>query len=74
MNRDIVQGNWNQFKGRVAVPWGNLTDDGRQALAGVRVEMEDRLQESYRPSTNQTEQRIKVFAHVAKDYRLKRLS
>lgn len=74
MNGNIVQGNWKRFKGRVAVPWGNLTDDGRQVLAGECVEPEGRLRESYRPGTDRTEQRIKVFAHVAKDYRLKRLS
>lgn len=74
MNRDLVQGNWKQFKGRVTVPWNNLSDDGRQVFDGERVELKGRLRGSCGLATDQAGQRIKVFAHVTKDYhyRLKR--
>lgn len=48
MNRDIVEGKWKQFKGKVRARWGDLTGDRHGALAGqrVRVQVPGRIQES----------------------------
>jgi hypothetical protein len=51
MNRDSVEGNWEQFKGKVKACWGNLSDDHRDAAAGKCVELTDMLHE---PSPEET--------------------
>lgn len=74
MNRDIVEGNWKQFKGKAAVLWGHLTDNRRQVFSGERVEREGRIQEDYGRTRDEYTRQIKAFARVNKDYRLQRLS
>jgi len=38
MNRDIVQGNWKQFKGKVRVRWGRLIGDYLGVITGRRTQ------------------------------------
>ena len=44
MNRDIIQGNWNQLKGKVQQQWGKLTDDDLEVIEGHRQELIGRVQ------------------------------
>lgn len=39
MNWDRVEGNWNQFTGKLQQRWGKLTDDDLQQVKGSRTEL-----------------------------------
>lgn len=30
MNREIIEGNWKQFKGKLKARWGRFTDEHRE--------------------------------------------
>ncbi|MEG2312711.1 CsbD family protein [Brevundimonas sp.] len=42
-----VEGNWNQFSGKVKEQWGKLTDDDLTQINGNRQQLEGRIQELY---------------------------
>ncbi|MBK9027401.1 MAG: CsbD family protein [Propionivibrio sp.] len=69
MNWDIVEGNWKQFQGKVKVQWGKLTDDQLDVIAGKRVELAGRIQESYGVTKDEAEAQIKRFEEFNKDYK-----
>lgn len=69
MNWDIVEGNWKQFKGRVRVRWGKLTDDHLDLIAGKRIELAGKLQELYGTTEDEVEEQIQLFESQNKDYR-----
>ena len=46
MNRDIVEGNWKQFKGQVKAQWSKLTRDHPEVIVGKRVELAAKIQEA----------------------------
>lgn len=72
MNRDIVAGNWQQLMGKLARQWGKLTDDRRRVIAGERVELAGRMQESYGLAKDQAAQQLEAFRRINKDCRAKR--
>ena len=47
MNKDTVEGNWKQFKGKVQEQWGKLTDDDLDVVAGKREQLLGRIQERH---------------------------
>ena len=47
MNWDRIEGAWKQYKGRVKVKWGKLTDDDLDVINGKREQLVGRLQERY---------------------------
>lgn len=47
MNKDTVEGNWLQFKGKVKEQWGKLTDDDLDVIAGKRDQLLGRIQERH---------------------------
>lgn len=47
MNRDILEGNWTQLKGKVRERWGKLTDDDLDKVAGKRDQLIGTVQEKY---------------------------
>ena len=47
MNRDIVAGNWKQFKGKVQVRWGRLVGDYLGVVTGKRTQLAGEIQRSY---------------------------
>lgn len=71
MNWDIVAGNWKQFKGKVKARWGQLTDDHLEVIAGKRVELSGKIQETYGITKNEAEDQIRRFEARNKDYRPK---
>ena len=44
MNWDEIEGNWTQFKGKVRLQWGKLTDDDLHVVKGKRDELLGLLQ------------------------------
>ena len=69
MNSDIAKGSRKQFKGKVKARWGDLSDDHLEAIAGKRVELAGKLQETYGISKDEAEKRIRRFEARNKDYR-----
>ena len=45
MNKDQVQGNWKQFKGKIKEQWGKLTDDDLDVIAGRKDQLIGSIQE-----------------------------
>lgn len=55
MNRDIIQGNWKQMKGRVKERWGKLTDDELDRVEGNYDILCGKIQEAYGLSRQEVE-------------------
>ncbi len=47
MNKDSVEGNWKQFKGKVQEQWGKLTNDDLDVIEGRREQLLGRIQERH---------------------------
>lgn len=47
MNKDVLQGNWKQFKGSVKEQWGKLTDDDLAQAEGNYDQLVGKIQERY---------------------------
>jgi len=58
MNRDRIEGNWKQIKGKVKQQWGRLTDDDLDRIEGNYDMLSGRLQEAYGISQDEAEKRI----------------
>lgn len=71
MNWDIVEGDWKQFKGKVKARWGKITDDHLDVIAGKRIELAGKLQESYGITKEEAEKQIKSFEESNKNYKPK---
>ena len=69
MNRDVIKGNWKQFKGNVHEQWGKLTDDNLDVIAGRREILSGKIQETYGITKDEAEKQVKAFEERHKDYR-----
>ena len=58
MNKDRVEGNWRQFKGKVKEQWGKLTDDDLDVIAGKRDQLLGRIQERHGFSKEEAEKQV----------------
>ncbi|GGC59072.1 CsbD family protein [Marinobacter halophilus] len=47
MNKDTLEGNWKQFKGKVKENWGKLTDDEVDEINGRKENFIGKIQEKY---------------------------
>ena len=47
MDRNRLEGNWKQIKGKVKEKWGKLSDDDLTAINGSREQLEGKIQERY---------------------------
>ncbi|RMX05942.1 CsbD family protein [Corticibacter populi] len=45
MNKDQIEGNWKQFKGKIKEQWGKITDDDLDVIAGKRDQLLGKIQE-----------------------------
>lgn len=68
MNRDQVEGNWKQLKGKVKKQWANLTDDDLMAIEASRDELAGRLQERYGIAREEAERQITEFRARNQDF------
>lgn len=58
MNWNQIEGNWEQFKGKVQTKWGKLTDDDLDVIKGKRKELAGRLQKHYGKAQEEVESEI----------------
>jgi uncharacterized protein YjbJ (UPF0337 family) len=61
MNKDIIQGNWKEIKGKLTQQWGNLTDDDITHMKGTRQELQGMLQKKYGYQQDRIEKEIDNF-------------
>ena len=61
MNKDTIEGNWKQLKGKVKEQWGKLTDDDFDVIAGKRDQLLGRIQERHGISRDEAEQQVKTW-------------
>ncbi len=61
MNWDIIEGNWNQAKGKVKEQWGKLTDDDLAKISGKRDQLAGKLQERYGMAKDDVEKQLETF-------------
>lgn len=61
MNKDIFEGNWKEFKGKVKAQWGKLSDDRLDVVAGRRDQLAGEIQTAYGVSRDEAEKQIKDF-------------
>jgi len=62
MNRDILEGNWKQMRGRVKEMWGKLTDDDLDTIDGKVERLIGRLQERYGYAKDKAEAEYSRFS------------
>lgn len=61
MNKDRIEGNWKQLKGKVRQQWGKLTDDDLDQIEGNYEMLTGRLQEVYGISQEEAEKRVEEW-------------
>ncbi|PHQ24172.1 general stress protein CsbD [Marinobacter guineae] len=66
MNKDTIEGNWKELKGRVKEQWGKLTDDRLDEIAGKRDQLAGEIQQAYGVSREEAERQVKKFEEAAK--------
>ncbi len=59
MNKDTMQGKWNQIKGNVKSNWGKLTDDDVTTISGKYDTLVGKIQERYGITRDEAEKQIK---------------
>lgn len=59
MNKDQIEGNWTQFKGKVQKTWGKLTDDDLAQLKRNSKQFFGRLQELHGINKEEAEKQLK---------------
>ncbi len=58
MNRDQVEGRWNEFNAKVKQAWGELTDDEIRQAEGNIEEIAAKIQKRYGDSKNDATHRL----------------
>jgi len=61
MNKDIVEGQWKQLKGKVREKWGDLTDDEVDMIKGDAQRLAGLVQERYGRTREQAEKEVNEF-------------
>jgi uncharacterized protein YjbJ (UPF0337 family) len=61
MNRDTMEGEWRQLKGKVREQWGKLTNDDLDVIAGQRDQLVGLLQQRYGKTRDEVEREVREF-------------
>jgi uncharacterized protein YjbJ (UPF0337 family) len=61
MNKDTMQGNFTQLKGKIKQQWGKLTDDEIDQMEGNAEILAGKLQERYGLQRDEAERQAKEF-------------
>lgn len=61
MNKDILEGKWEQVKGKVQKNWGKLTNDDLDVIKGDAKILAGKLQEKYGITKEEAEKQIDDF-------------
>jgi uncharacterized protein YjbJ (UPF0337 family) len=61
MNKDTIQGNWKELKGKVREQWGKLTDDDFATMEGRRDQLVGAVQKRYGLAKDEAERQVRDF-------------
>lgn len=61
MNKQTLEGNWMQVKGKVREQWGKLTDDDVDVIAGRRDQLIGKIKERYGKTTEEIDREVTDF-------------
>jgi len=61
MNKDILQGQWTQLKGRIRKQWGKLTDDDVDQVQGDAEVLSGKIQERYGRTKDEASKEVERF-------------
>ena len=61
MNKDTMEGNWTELKGRIREQWGKLTDDQLDEVKGKWEQLAGVVQQQYGISKDEAEVQIARF-------------
>ena len=64
VNKDTIEGNWKEFKGKIQEKWGKLTDDRLDVIEGKRDQLAGEIQQAYGISKEQAEKQVKEFEEL----------
>ena len=59
--QNVIEGNWNQIKGKVKEKWGKMTDDDLAKINGQRDQLIGKLQEHYGYNKVRAEKEMEDF-------------
>lgn len=62
MNKQIFEGKWNQFKGKLREEWAELTDDDLEALASKRDQLIGHIQEKTGQARDEIKRKLDALA------------
>ncbi len=66
MNKDTIEGNWKQLKGKIQAKWGDLTDDDFKVAEGNAEYLAGKLQERYGWDRDRADTEVRDFEHSLK--------
>lgn len=69
MSWDIIEGNWQHFKGKIKKEWGAFNDEHLDDIAGQRDQLSDKIQNFYGVSKDAADAQIDAFAQRNKDHK-----
>jgi uncharacterized protein YjbJ (UPF0337 family) len=61
MNKDRIEGNWLQVKGKVKEKWGKLTDDDLDVIEGNTDQLVGRIQERYGVAEDEAQKQVEEW-------------
>ncbi len=61
MNKDILEGKWEQLKGEVQKKWGKLTNDDLDVINGNRKKLAGKIQEKYGLTKEEAEKQVNDY-------------
>jgi len=61
MNKNILEGRWDQIKGNIQKKWGKLTNDDLDVIAGDTKKLAGKLQEKYGWSKEKAKKKINDY-------------
>ena len=61
MNWNPIEGNWEQFKGKVQSQWSKLTNDDLDVIKGNRKQLAGKIQERYGKAQEEAEREIDMW-------------
>jgi len=61
MNKDTMQGNWKQLKGKAKERWGKLTDDELDQVEGKSDQLAGKIQEKYGKTKEEADREVSSF-------------
>jgi uncharacterized protein YjbJ (UPF0337 family) len=62
MNWDIIEGKWNELRGKAQQQWGKLTDDDLDRAQGSRTELAGLIQQRYGIERDEAERQLDDWA------------